>query len=149
MKKVKRALLNTFAKVSVASSVVGSFLFGLASPIFAQALYPSWVDKITNIFTGGSPVSWARARVQWALTILFVVVFVVAIIYSAMAAMKFISSQGDSSKLEESKAAVKAILMGFAAMIIAIVGIFIIFWLFGAGAEWSNTINNTPEFPPT
>lgn len=146
MKKAKKVMLNIAAKGSVAAGVAGTFLFGFASSVNAQ-WYPEWVQKIIGLVTEGGPVGWAKVRVQWALTILFVVVFIVAIIYSAMAAMKFISSQGDSGKLEESKAAVKAILMGFAAMIVALVGIFIIFWLFGVGEEFGESVNNINEYP--
>lgn len=148
MEKAKKVLVNAAAKASVFSGVAGSVLFGLATPVSAQWV-PDWVDTITNVFTGpgARPVHWAADKVRWALTILFIVVFVVAVIYAAMAAMKFISSQGDASKLEESKAAVKAILMGFAAMIIALVGIFVIFWIFGASGQFANTINNVQEIP--
>jgi TRAP-type mannitol/chloroaromatic compound transport system permease small subunit len=147
MKKVKNLMLNVAAKGSVAAGVAGSLLFGFTSPVLAQSWYPAWVDTITGHITSGGVVDWARQWVQWALTLLFIIVFIVAVIYSALAAIKFISSQGDASKLEESKAAVKAILMGFAAMIIALVGIFIIFWVFGASAQFSESINNINEPP--
>jgi ABC-type Fe3+ transport system permease subunit len=127
-------------------------LAGASTPVYAQDYVPSWIEKIISALglsdnDGDGPVGWAKDRVKWALTILFVVVFIIAIVYSALAAIKFISSQGDASKLEESKGAVKAILMGFAAMIIAIVGIFIILWIFEAGTEFSNAINNVENTP--
>jgi len=69
-------------------------------------------------------------------------VFLVAIVYSALAGIKFITSQGESGKLEESKNAVKAILMGFGAMIIAIIGLFVIVVLLGGETEDINTVIN-------
>jgi len=145
MKKVKKYLVSTASKASIVAGTFGALLFGLASPVYAQEYVPGWIRTIMEALnisgTGEGPVGWAKTRVQWGLTILFVVVFIVAIIYSALAGIKFISSQGDASKLEESKAAVKAILMGFAAMIIAIVGIFIVLWLFGAGTEFNENLN--------
>ena len=139
MKKAKRFLLTVASKASIFSGVAGAILFGLTSPVYAQGWLPDWIQTIVDTFKT-DPIDPIKKRVQWALTKLFVVVFVVAIIYSALAAIKFISSQGESGKLEESKAAVKAILMGFAAMLISIVGIFIIIWLFARGV--------TPETEP-
>ena len=140
MEKVKMGFSKTISRAAAVGGVLGGFL-GLASPVYAQA--DTWIpDYIQNIlsafgFAGGSgnPMPTIRSRLQWGLTILFVIVFIVAIVYSALAAIKFISSQGDSGKLEESKAAVKAILFGFAAMLIAIVGIFVVIWALGGGTD--------------
>ncbi|MBN2015417.1 hypothetical protein JW766_01155 [Candidatus Dojkabacteria bacterium] len=151
MERVKDVVVKTLSKASIFAGVAGAVLFNAANPVYAQDYVPDWIEKIISglgLGTGQEgPVAWAKVRVQWGLTILFVVVFIVAIIYSAMAGIKFMSSQGDASKLEESKAAVKAILMGFAAMIIAIVGIFVVLWLFGAGGEFNNAlnVNNKPS----
>lgn len=144
MKKIKSTLL----KISMKSSYLGAFgvylLTGFVSPVLAaegEGWIPEYIEKIISSFgfgkegAGAEPVTEVKQRVQWAITILFVVVFVIAVVYSALAAIKFISSQGDASKLEESKGAVKAILMGFAAMLISIIGIFFIVWLFNREAN--------------
>lgn len=136
MKKVKKFTLNVVAKGSIVTGVAVSLLFGLASPVSAQnyTFLPTYINQILQKVMGGGagPQEYVNNRVKAALTILFIVVFIVAIAYSALAAVKFISSQGDSSKLEQSKAAVKAILMGFAAMLLAIIGLVIMLWLLGA-----------------
>jgi len=152
MKKIKSTLL----KISTKSSYLGAFgvylLTGFVSPVLAQSgdnpWIPEWIQSIITSFgfnnpADADPVNQVRLRVQWAITILFIVVFVIAIVYSAMAAIKFISSQGDASKLEESKGAVKAILMGFAAMLLSIIGIFFVVWLFNR----STTIQTEPDEP--
>ena len=151
MKQIKSILL----KVSTNLSYFGAFgvylLTGFFSPVLSQSesnpWIPDWIQKIIDSFgfsTGtADPVEQVRKRVQWAITILFIVVFIIAIVYSALAAIKFISSQGDASKLEESKGAVKAILMGFAAMLISIIGIFFIVWLFNRSSQ----IQTEPEDP--
>ncbi len=143
MKKIKSNLL----KISTKSSYLGAFgiylLTGFVSPVLASGStggwIPDWIQTIISSFgfgtPGADPVGQVKSRVQWAIILLFVVVFIVAIVYSALAAIKFISSQGDASKLEESKGAVKAILMGFAAMLISIIGIFFIVWLFNREAQ--------------
>lgn len=146
---MKKKIKETALKSAASLSVVAAFLTG--SPVYAQEYVPNWIQTIIKSLGleqgGDGPVGWAKIRVRWGLTILFVIVFIMAIIYSALAAIKFISSQGDSSKLEESKGAVKAILMGFAAMIICIVGIFVILWIFDAGADFNNAVTNVNNKP--
>ena len=109
---------------------------GMPVKVYAadNTVLPSWINDIVNSFQGG-PSKYVNDRVRLGLTVLFVGVFIVAIAYSALAAIKFMSSQGDSGKLEESKGAVKAILMGFAAMLIAIVGIFFVVTIFGGATN--------------
>lgn len=145
MKKAKKAMLSFASKASVAAGVAGSLLFGMANPVSAQDTWmPDWlVTLIDNLdLPGEGPIPKIKEMVQWGIMVLFAVVFIVAVIYSALAGIKFITSQGDASKLEESKGAVKAILLGFAAMIISIVGIFIIFWIFNVNPDPS--FNNQP-----
>ena len=147
MSKVKNIALKTAAKASVAAGVAGGLFFGLANPVMAQDTWmPAWLGTLIENLgfgSGGSgPIAQAKLIIQWAITALFVVVFIVAVVYSALAGIKFITSQGDASKLEESKGAVKAILMGFVAIIISIVGIFLVFWLFGISNDLNLTINN-------
>ena len=134
MNKIQKAGVKIVSKISVISSIGAFFLFGARRPIFASNFLPNYVQEILDKVTGAghTPSTYVNNRVKSGLTMLFVGVFIVAIVYSALAAIKFISSQGDSSKLEQSKAAVKAILMGFAAMLVAIIGIFVILWVLGA-----------------
>jgi len=152
MKKVKKLLLKVSNNISYLGAVGIYLLTGFISPVFAQSgdnpWIPQWIQDVINSFGfndpgSADPVEQVRLRVQWAVTILFIVVFVIAVVYSALAAIKFISSQGDASKLEESKGAVKAILMGFAAMLISIIGIFFIVWLFNR----QTSIDTEPDEP--
>lgn len=143
MKKIKSSLLKASAKASYLGAFGVYLLTGFVSPVLASGSsdgwIPGWIQTIINSFGFGTsaanPVEQVKSRVQWAIIVLFVVVFIIAIVYSALAAIKFISSQGEASKLEESKGAVKAILMGFAAMLISIIGIFFIVWLFNREAR--------------
>ncbi|MFC1780497.1 hypothetical protein ACFLY9_02285 [Patescibacteria group bacterium] len=135
MKKVKKFVVNVASKASVFSGIAGTLMFGLAKPAFAveYTFLPDYLNEILTKVTA-DPQDYVNNRVKAALTVLFIVVFIIAIVYSALAAIKFISSQGDASKLEESKGAVKAILMGFAAMLIAIVGLLVVLWVLGASS---------------
>jgi hypothetical protein len=140
---MKKVITHVASKVSLLSGVLGVFLFGMPSVVLAQdeeGFIPGFIRSImTSIgitdagsLSGSELKTYLDKRIRFALTLLFVIVFIVAIVYSALAAIKFMSSQGDSGKLEESKGAVKAILMGFAAMILAIIGLFVILWVLGS-----------------
>lgn len=151
MVKVKKLMLSVASKASVFGGVFGSVLFGVTSPVKADYTFlPDYINEILDQVMpegGAGPQHYVNDRVKAGLTILFVAVFIVAIIYSALAAIKFISSQGDASKLEESKAAIKAILMGFAAMLIAIIGLLIVLWVMGSTTRPNETIPITQPTP--
>lgn len=147
MKKLKNFFIKNSLRIGGIMALICTFLYGSPLAVMAQdgeTLYPAWIQTIIDQVTDKQE-EYINERVQFGLTVLFVVVFIVAIVYSALAAIKFMSSQGDSGKLEESKGAVKAILMGFAAMILAIVGIFVILWILGAGeAQIDDSIPEPP-----
>jgi hypothetical protein len=100
-------------------------------------------DTIENIFDilgdeGTGTNEFAQSRVQTALLIFLAVLVIAAVVYSAIAALKYIQSQGDPGKIEEAGKAVKAIFIGLAVMLLSIVGIVLVFVFFGAeffGAE--------------
>lgn len=139
MKNIKRLVVGVLFTVSslfVFPSVVkavcvtdpNSFL-----PDYIQEILCKWGFTPTGaVNNAAAPEQQINSKIRWGISTLFVVVFIIAIVYSALAGIKFISSQGKSDKLEESKAAIKAILMGFAAMIIAILGLFIVLWILGS-----------------
>jgi heme/copper-type cytochrome/quinol oxidase subunit 2 len=59
-------------------------------------------------------------------------IILVAVVYAIIAAFKYVTSQGESGKMEDAQKSIKAIFIGVAAMIIAIVGVIIVFAVFGA-----------------
>ncbi|MDD3646915.1 MAG: hypothetical protein PHS44_00235 [Candidatus Dojkabacteria bacterium] len=160
MNKLKKLSLNVASKVFTVSSVSGALFFGMAMPSYAAAnntgasgseVLPPFIKNIIDSITGNDDSlnandvnEFVNRRVRVALTVVFVVVFLAAIIYSALAAIKFITSQGESGKLEESKGAIKAVLMGFAAMILAIIGIFAIIFILGGEKAPEANINVDP-----
>lgn len=100
----------------------------------AQSLLP---NQITNIFGllgsgGAGAAGFVTSRVQLGLVIALGAVVLIAVVYAIIAAFKYIQSQGDSGKIEEAQKAIKAIFLGVGAMLIAIVGIVLVFVFFGA-----------------
>jgi len=137
---------KTLKKIGAGIASVPVIFSSFATKVFAQTsectdTLPQFICTIKEKFLDDEN-KYINSRVQLGLTVLFVVVFLVAIVYSALAGIKFITSQGESGKLEESKNAVKAILMGFGAMIIAIIGLFVIVVLLGGETEDINTVIN-------
>lgn len=151
---MKKYITNIVARGSIYIGVASSLFFGMPQGVSAKYDFlPDYINDIlekigvgeSGEVTPATTEKYLTNRVKTGLTLLFVVVFIVAIIYSALAAIKFISSQGESGKLEESKGAVKAILLGFGAMLISIIGIFIILYVLGSEHGPDTTIDITPD----
>lgn len=73
--------------------------------------------------------------IQNALTLLFVVIILAAIVYAALAGLKYIQSQGDSTKVEEAAGALKAVLFGVAAVFIGIIGVILVTSIFAESSS--------------
>lgn len=131
MKKILALVLVVMA--------VTSFVAPLS--VSAQIL-PKGLEQVgeTGKKLGTNPAETTYSIVQSAMTILFVAVFIVAVFYTFMAAIKYIRSEGNEQKVEEAKNAIKAVLFGVAAMFIAIVGILLINAIFGGNAGGQNVL---------
>ena len=125
--------------------VIGT-LFAFVSPfaVSAQVILPPSFDKVKPEIVTGDKGVLINSTVTSAMTVMFIAVFVVAVFYTFMAAIKYIRSEGNEQKVEEAKNAVKAVLFGVAAMFIAIIGILLINAFFGgsSGSSLSEAINS-------
>jgi hypothetical protein len=126
---------NTVRKVSIGFFSLAVFaLIGFGSRVQAASLLPQQIIEIFNLLgpQGSGAAGFVTSRIQLALVIALGAVVLVAVVYSIIAAFKYISSQGDAGKIEEAQKAIRAIFLGIAAMLIAIVGIVLVFVFFGA-----------------
>lgn len=64
------------------------------------------------------------------LILLFTGIIIVAIVYSALAGLKYIRSQGEAEKIEEAQNALKAVFIGVAAVFVGIIGVILISGIF-------------------
>lgn len=64
------------------------------------------------------------------LVLLFVVIILLAIVYAALAGIKFIRSQGSEDQVTEAQGALKNVLIGVAAVFLGVIGVFIITSIF-------------------
>lgn len=98
---------------------------------------PSFLpEQILNLFNllgpqGTGTAAFITSRVRVGLFIALGLIIVVAVIYALVASFKYIQSQGDPGKIEEAQKAIKAIFFGIAAMMIAVVGVILVFVFFG------------------
>ncbi len=125
--------------------VIGALL-AFVSPfaVSAQVILPPSFDKVKPEIVTGDKGALINSTVTSAMTVMFIAVFVVAVFYTFMAAIKYIRSEGNEQKVEEAKNAVKAVLFGVAAMFIAIIGILLINAFFGGtnGLGLTQSIND-------
>lgn len=99
---------------------------------------PSFLpEQILNLFNllgpqGSGTAAFITSRIRVALFIALGLIIVVAVVYALIASFKYIQSQGDPGKIEDAQKAIKAIFFGIAAMMIAVVGVILVFVFFGA-----------------
>jgi len=98
-----------------------------------SSLLPPLIDDLFKSFGegGGGLAAFLTGRVQFAVYAVFGLIILVAIAYSVMAGIKYIRSEGDPGKIEEAQKSIKAILMGIASIFVAIVGIVLVYVVFG------------------
>ena len=118
-------------------SIYSLLLLGMSAvllPARAQNLLPGQISDIFNLLgtEGSGSAGFVQSRIQLGLVLALGAVVLVAVVYAIMAALKYIQSQGDAGKIEEAQKAIKAIFLGIGAMLVAIVGIVLVFVFFGA-----------------
>ncbi|KXK26786.1 MAG: hypothetical protein TR69_WS6001000807 [candidate division WS6 bacterium OLB20] len=106
----------------------------MPAAVSAQSLLPDQIGDIFNLLgpEGSGSANFVTSRVQLGLVLALGAVVLIAVVYAIMAAIKYIQSQGDAGKIEEAQKAIQAIFFGIGAMLIAIVGIVLVFVFFGA-----------------
>ncbi len=121
----------------ISTAVLFSLLImglGVFNPAHAQNLLPKQITDIFGLLgtNGSGSAGFVQSRIQLGLVLALGAVVLIAVVYSILSALKYIQSQGDAGKIEEAQKAIKAIFFGIGAMLIAIVGIVLVFVFFGA-----------------
>lgn len=100
----------------------------------ASSFLPESLAKLLGLVGPGGVCAsqYITSRVQFVLVLALGGIVLVAVAYALMAAFKYVRSEGESGKMEEAQKSIKAIFIGIAAMIIAVVGIVLVFAVFGA-----------------
>lgn len=103
-------------------------------PARAADLLPANIQEIFELMgiDGTGTVNFVSSRIETGIYFSLGGVVLISVVYAMLATVKYIRSQGDSGQIEEAQKAIKAIVMGIAAMMFGIVGIVIVFVFFGS-----------------
>lgn len=90
------------------------------------------VVKLNFIPTGtpGTTTKFLINLLTNGLILLFTGIIIVAIVYAALAGLKYIRSQGESEKVEEAQNALRSVFIGVASVFIGIIGVVVISGIF-------------------
>jgi len=131
MKITKKALLAVAGVLGSTSGVFAQTSSGSTSTFLPKAVQ----DLFDLMGIGGvNTATFVTERVQFAIYFVLGLVILVAVVYSIMAGIKYIRSEGDPGKIEEAQKSIKAILMGIAAIFVGVLGIILIFVIFNQTA---------------
>jgi len=153
---MKLSLKKTAAVLVLAVSLFGFNNLAFAPQVHAQSqnlictVFPFIKDLgfgigslCTDKVEGKSAIDAIVALVRLALQLVFIGIIIISIYIIIRAALKYIRSEGDESKIQEAQKAIKSVFIGIAALFIGIIGIVIILAFFNAGVgETPNEINN-------
>ncbi len=125
--------ISTLAVLATLTLVMlGSIALAATAP--NNSVFPPELLALLNI-TGPSGIcaaDYINSRARLALFMVLGALVLISVVYALLAAFKYIRSEGDPGKMEEAQKSIKAIFFGIAAMIIAIIGIVLVFVIFGA-----------------
>lgn len=133
-------------KIMIAALAGGTtflaLLFGLPTSVNAQgtSLIPNFIQDIFGE-AANDPANYVTARIRLGIIIALGVVILVAVVFSILAAIKYISSQGEEGKVAEAKKSVTAILTGIAVLFIAIIGIALVLVFFNVQSPVTEVYN--------
>lgn len=114
----------------------GFFLTGLAvftTPASAQNLLPQQIqDLLSSLGPGGEGTAeFISSRVRNFLILGLGVLILFAVVFIVIAALRYIRSQGEEGEVEGAKKGIEAIFQGLIIMLIAFIGIIVVFVIFG------------------
>lgn len=110
------------------------FLFGSVTLVGAVNIFPPEILRLFGLLGRGGicATDYINSRIQLVLFLVLGGLVLISVVYALIAAFKYIRSEGDPGEMEKAQKSIKAIFFGLAAMIIAIVGIVLVFVIFGA-----------------
>lgn len=102
--------------------------------VFAVSILPKEILELFDLLGPGGicAVQYVNSRLQFIMFLALGGLVLISVVYALIAAFKYIRSEGDPGEMEKAQKSIKAIFFGIGAMIIAIVGIVLVFVIFGA-----------------
>lgn len=128
----KRLKLSVVSALFVVLAIVSGTV-ALAAETSSSLLPPEILELLGLLGPQGVCASqYIQDRTRFAFFLVLGGLVIASVVYSIIAAYKYITSQGDTGKIEEANKSIKAIFMGIAAMVVGIVGMVIVFTVVGA-----------------
>ncbi len=90
------------------------------------------IEFTQGLCGGESNLSAIGELVRFVLSLIFIAIIGIAVFYIIKSAIKYIQSEGDEGKVQESQKAIKAVFLGIGALIVGLVGLIIILAFVGA-----------------
>lgn len=122
-------------KISKQGLLAGLALLGSTGAVSAQStsVLPDFLQQMFDILgsNGYGAADKLTATITALLYIILGAIILVAVVYSILAGIKYIRSEGDPGKIEEAQKAIKAILMGVASIFVGILGIVLVYAVLG------------------
>jgi len=100
-----------------------------------SSLLPAALQSLLDLMgpNGQNTGTFISGKVQFVIYLVMGMIILVAVVYSILAGIKYIRSEGDPGKIEEAQKSIKSILMGVAAIFVGILGIVLVYVIFGVG----------------
>jgi len=158
MKNIKKVLLSIFVFLTLSASLVVPGLSPAVQTVGAQDnllcdIFP-FLDGITlagdicDSSANDASSTAATSLGQWlrfGVSLIFIGIIAVAIIYIIRAAIKYIRSEGNEEEVQEATKAIKAVFIGIGALLVGIVGLVIVLSLFNAAGGEQFETEDRPE----
>lgn len=88
----------------------------------------------------GNRQNFVLGIIRTVLILLFVVIGIVGVVYAAMAGVKYIRSEGEEQAIQDAQEAIKAVVIGFAAVFIGVIGVILVSSIIGASGDVSGPL---------
>lgn len=103
------------------------------------------LQAICGTGDGNQAVTAGASLIRFGLQLIFVGIIIVAIYIIIKAAVKYIQSEGDETKIGEAQKAIKSVFVGIASLFVGIIGIVIVLAFFNAsGAVDTSGVTQDP-----
>lgn len=109
---------------------------------FLQSFDGLGLSTICGQGTGTEAVNAGANFIRFGLQLVFVGIIIVAIYIIIKAAVKYIQSEGDDTKIQEAQKAIKSVFIGIASLFVGIIGIVIVLAFFSATGAVNENISN-------
>lgn len=126
---MKRIKISTFTLISLVLGVI------LTPTVYAtSSILPEWIlDLFEQLGVRGiCATEYINSRVQFFMYLALGGLVLIAIIYALIASFKYIRSEGDPGEMEKAQKSIKAIFYGIGSLMVGIIGIVLVFVIFGA-----------------